>query len=80
MILHAKIWYVNMYKKLSLINGGYYVEVYGSDGKKGLWEVADYRIVEDIKEHYEIGLQGFNIILFDKDRGVRGGCGKISIE
>ena len=54
--------------------------MYGFDGKKGLWEVVDDCVFEDIKEHYEIGLQGFNVILFDKDKGVRGGCGKISIE
>ena len=43
-ILHAKRWC------------GYSVEVSGSDGKKVLWEVVDDHVVEEGKEHDDIGL------------------------
>ena len=46
-----KSWGVYMDKKKELINGGYYVEVSGSNGKKSFWEVVDDHVVEEGKEH-----------------------------
>ena len=51
----------------------YSVKVSCSDGKKVLWEVIDYHIVEDRQEYDEIGLQGFDFNLFDEDKGGGGG-------
>ena len=35
------------------------MEVSGSDGKNVIWEVVDNNIVEEGKEHDDIGLCGF---------------------
>ena len=43
------------------------MEVSGSDGKKFLWEVVDDHVVEEGKEHNDIGLWGFDFILFGED-------------
>ena len=40
---------------------GYPVEVSGSDGKKVLWGVVDYCVIEEPKDNDEIGLHGFNL-------------------
>ena len=44
------------------------MEVSGSDGKKVLWEVVDDHVVEEGKEHDDIGLWGFDFNLIDKDK------------
>ena len=41
-ILYAKMWYVHINEKQSLIKGEYSVKVMGYDGKKVLWEVTEY--------------------------------------
>ena len=43
------------------------MEVSGSDGKKILWEVVYDRVIDEGKDHYEIGLRGFDFNLFDED-------------
>ena len=48
MILHAKRWDFYMNEKQSLIKGGYYVVVSGSDGNKVLWRVVDNNVVEEL--------------------------------
>ena len=50
-----------------IIRVGYSVKVSSYDGNKVLWEVLDYHVVEEGKEHYKIGLQGFTFNLFDKE-------------
>ena len=45
----------------------YLVEVVGHDKKKLLWEVVDDHIIEDPSDHKDIGLQGFDLNMFDKD-------------
>ena len=40
--------------------------VSGSYGKKFIWEVVDDHVVEERKDHYDIGLQGFDFNSFDK--------------
>ena len=40
-----------------------------SDGKKFLWGVVEDYIVEEGKEHDDIGLRGFDFNLFTKMRG-----------
>ena len=37
-------------REKSLMKGGYYLRVSGSDGKKVLWEVVDDHVVEEGKE------------------------------
>ena len=49
-----------MNDKKSLIKGGYYVEVSGSDGNMFIWEVVDKHVVY-------IGIRGFNFNFFDED-------------
>ena len=44
------------------------MEIVGHDGKKVLWEVVYYHVVEDPTDHDEIGLQGFGFNLFDEDK------------
>ena len=36
-LVHTNRWYDYMNKKQSIIKGGYYVKVSGSDGKKVVW-------------------------------------------
>ena len=57
-ILHAKMWDVYMNKKKELIKGGYSMEVSGSDEKKVLWELVNDHVVEEGKEHDDIGRRG----------------------
>ena len=40
-IIHAKMWYVYMKGRKTLIRDGYYVEVSGSDGKNIIFDVVD---------------------------------------
>ena len=51
---------------MRVLKGGYSLEVSGSDGKKVLWESVCDNVVEGVKEHYEIGLWGFDFIFFDE--------------
>ena len=59
-LLHAKIWYLYVNEKENIVKGGYLVEFVGHDGKKVLWEVAKYHVVEDTTDHDEIRLRGFD--------------------
>ena len=59
-ILHEKRWDVYTRNKEALIKGGYYMEVSGSERKKAPWYVKDNHVVEEGKEHDEIGLRGFD--------------------
>ena len=67
-ILHAKRWdiYMNNRRK-HLLRGGYHKEVSGSDGKKFFWGAVDNHVVEDGKEHDEIGFTGGFMIIFLKN-------------
>ena len=56
-----------MNEKDKIIKGGYLVEVVGHDGNKVLWEVVEDNVVEEATDHNEIGLQGFDFILFNRD-------------
>ena len=47
-----------MNKKKELIKGGYSMEVSGSDEKKVLWELVNDHVVEEGKEHDDIGRRG----------------------
>ena len=58
--LHSKIWDVYMCEKLSLSQGGYYVEMSGYYVKKGIWEVVDDHVVEEPKDNGDIGLRVFD--------------------
>ena len=62
-LLHAKRWDVYVNGKEHLIQGGYLVEIVGSDGKKVLWEVVDNHVIEEETDHDEIGVRGFIIII-----------------
>ena len=53
--------------KKALIQGVYYVQFSGSNGKKVLWEVLEYRVVEEGKDYDEIGLLVFDFNLFVKE-------------
>ena len=66
-LLHAKRWDVYVNEKEELIQGGYLLEVVGSEKNKVLWEVVDNHVVEYPTDHDEIGLQGFDLNVFDKD-------------
>ena len=43
------------------------MEFVGHDGRKVLWEVADINFTEDPNDHYEIGIRGFDLNIFDED-------------
>ena len=47
-----------------MIKGGYSMEVLGYDGKKLLWKVIFYHIINDPNKNGEIGLQGFVFNMF----------------
>ena len=51
-----------------MVQVGYLVEVYDKLGRKVIWEVVDYHLVEEWVEHEELGLQGFNFNLSDEER------------
>ena len=67
-LLHDKNWDVYNSEKKALVNSGYLVEVADKEGKKVVWEVVNDHVVEEGFEHEELGLQGFDFILFDEDR------------
>ena len=50
-----------------MVKGGYLVEGVGHEKKKVLWEVVDNNVVEEPTDHEEIGLQGFDFNIYDKD-------------
>ena len=58
------------------MKGKYSVEVVGHDKKKLLWEVVGDHVVEDPRDHKDIGLRGFDLNIFDEDKEgvVREGC------
>ena len=66
-LLHSKRWYVYANEKGNLLKGGYLVEVDGHDGKKVIWGVFNYHVIEEPRCHDEIGLRGFDLIFFEKD-------------
>ena len=41
------------------------MEVLGHDKKKVLWGVVNDNVVEELTDHEEIGLQGFDFNVFD---------------
>ena len=43
-----------------------FVEVYEKEGNKVIWEALNECVVEEGVEHEELGLQGFDLILFDE--------------
>ena len=43
------------------------VKVVGHDKKNFIWEVVDDHVVEEPTDHEEIGLWGFDFILFNED-------------
>ena len=47
------------------------MEVSCYDENKVLCKVVDNYVVEDPKENYEIGLRGFDLIVFDGENEVR---------
>ena len=55
-ILHSNRQDVYTNNKKALINGGYSVELSGSNGKKVIWEVVHDNFVEKVNEHAEKGL------------------------
>ena len=63
-IIRSKWLDVYINEKTALIRGGYSAELSGSDGKKVLWGVVDDHVVEEIKEHDQIGLKGFLFYFF----------------
>ena len=65
-ILHNESWDVYMNDKGALIKGEYFVEVSGSDGERVIWEVVDDHVVEEGKNHDEIGLRGIDLIFLAK--------------
>ena len=66
-LLHATSLGVYANEKETLIKGWCLVEVVGSYGKNFLWGVLVNHIVEEVNDHDEIGLQGFDFNLFDED-------------
>ena len=66
-LLHAKRWDIYVNEKEQLVKGGYLVEFVVRDKKKVLWEVVNDHVVEEPTDHEEIGLQGFDFNVFDKD-------------
>ena len=65
---HAQRWDSYMNEKVKLFKGEYLVQVVGHDGKKVLWEVVNYHVVEEVNDHYKIGLWGFDFNLFGEDK------------
>ena len=61
-----------MNEKENIIKVGYLVEVSVQDGRKVIWEVVDYHVVEETTDHGEIGLRGFRFNLFGEDEKVLG--------
>ena len=43
------------------------MKYFGYGGSKVIWEVLENYVVEEVIYHYNIGLRGFDINLFDKD-------------
>ena len=44
------------------------VEVNDKDRQRLIWEVFNDHVVDEGVEHEEIGIRGFDFILFDEDR------------
>ena len=74
-LLHAKRWYIYVNKKEKLVQGGYFVEVFGHDKNKFIWEVVDDHVVEYLTDHEEMGLRGcdFNVFNHYEEGVVRDG-------
>ena len=66
-LLHDKRWDIYVNEKENLVKGVYLVEVVGHDKKKVIWEVVNYHVVEEPSDNEEIGLQGFDFNVFEKD-------------
>ena len=66
-LLHAKRWDLYLNEKEKLVNGKYSVEVAGHNKKKLLWEVVGDHVVEEPRDHVDIGLRGFDFNIFDED-------------
>ena len=66
-LLHTKRWDVYVNEKENIMKGGYLVEIVIYDRKKVLWIVVDNHVVEEESDHDEIGLRGFDFILFGED-------------
>ena len=54
---------------MSLIDGGYYVEVSDSEGGNVIWEVVENNVVEVSKKNDEIGLRGFYFYFCEEQWG-----------
>ena len=67
-LLHDNNWDVYNSEKQALVNSWYLVEVADKEGKKVIWQVVNDHAVEEGFEHEELGLKGFDFILFDEDR------------
>ena len=65
-IPHSKRCDLYMNEKKELIRGRNYVEVSGFGGKKVFLGVVYDHVVEEVKEHDEIGLRGFDFYSFGK--------------
>ena len=50
-----------------MVKGGYSVKNFGYDKKKVLWKLVNDHVVEEPTDREEIGLQGFDLNLFDED-------------
>ena len=60
-----------------MVKGGYSVEISDKERNKVILEVVDDHVVEDGVEHKDLGLQGFDLNLSNKEReGFVGGDGK----
>ena len=51
-----------------MIKGRYLVEVYDKYVKRIIWEFVDDHVVEEGFEHEDLGLQGFDLNLFNEER------------
>ena len=67
-LLHAKKWYVYNSEKQALVNVGYSVEYSDKESNGIIWEAVNEHVVEEGVEHEELGLQGFDLNLFDEER------------
>ena len=51
-----------------MVNGWYLIEVDYKETKRVIWEVVNNQVVEEGVEHEDLGIQGFDCILFDENR------------
>ena len=68
--IHAKKWYVYNSEKQYLVNDGYFDEGNDKERKKVIWEAVNDHVVEEGVKHEELGLQGFDFVLFNEEREV----------